>query len=97
MSITTTPASWLTANRAYLDAELQRLRLLLHRRVLWLRQQWQQDPLQNYTGLVISEAQADWLLAGEDREAEAQFYGDDAQAIALTRSITEVERRLADR
>ena len=57
--------SWAAASKAYLDAELQRLRLLLRRRVLWLRHQWQHDSLQNCQGWVISEAQADWLLTGQ--------------------------------
>jgi hypothetical protein len=50
---------WLEANQTYLDAEMRRLRLLLQRRVLWLRRLWRHDPLENYKGLVISEVQAD--------------------------------------
>ena len=96
-TITRTPVlNWAQANQAYLDTELQLLRLLLQRRVLWLRRQWQHDPLQNYQGLVISDAQADWLLAGEDREAEACFYREDPEAAAISRSIAEMERELSD-
>ncbi len=84
------------ANQAYLARELRRLRLLLQRRVLWLRQQWQHDPLQSYQGLMISEAQADWLLAGEDRQAEARFYQENPEAAAISQSIAEVERDLAE-
>jgi SpoVK/Ycf46/Vps4 family AAA+-type ATPase len=86
--------SWVAASQAHLDAELQRLRLLLQRRVLWLRCQWQQDPLQNCQGWVISETQADWLLAGEDREAEALFYQQNPEAAAIGQSIAEVERQI---
>ena len=87
--------NWLAVNQAYLDGELRLLRLLLQRRVLWLRRQWQHDPLQNYQGLVISDAQADWLLAGEDRQAEARFYREDPEAAAISQSIAETERELA--
>jgi winged helix domain-containing protein/ATPase family protein associated with various cellular activities (AAA) len=90
-----TELTWVAANQAYLDAELQCLRLLLQRRVLWLRRQWKHDPLQNYQGQVISEAQADWLLAGENTQTEARFYRDDTQAATISRSIIELERDLA--
>ncbi len=90
-----TEVTWVAANQAYLDAELQRLQLLLQRRVLWLRRQWKHDPLQNYQGQVISEAQADWLLAGENTQTEARFYRDDTQAVTISRSIIELERDLA--
>ena len=62
--------TWAEANRACLDRQLQRLRLLLQRRVLWLRKHWRQDELQPLRGVVVSEAQADWLLSGEDLAAE---------------------------
>ena len=88
-------SSWQKANYAYVEAELKRLRLLLQRRVRWLRQQWHQDPLQSYQGLVISDAQADWLLLGEHRQAEARFYREDPEAAQLGRSIAELGRHLA--
>ena len=53
-----TLADWRETNRAYLKAALRRIRLLLQRRVLWLRQLWKQDPLQGYQGMV-------WLIAWE--------------------------------
>ena len=92
---TRTPAlDWAQVNRAYLNGELHRLRLLLQRRVLWLRRQWQQNSLPNYQGMLISEAQADWLLAGEDRQVEARFYREDPEAAAISRATAEVEREL---
>lgn len=90
----TAVSTWAEANRCFLDTEEQRLRLLLQRRVLWLRRQWRHDPVQAYQGQVISEVQADWLLTGEDRRAEACFYQEDAEAAKLTRSIAEVESEL---
>ncbi len=87
--------SWAEANQSYLNGEWQRLRLLLQRRVLWLRGQWRHDPLQNYQAMVISEEQADWLLAGEDRQAEARFYQENLQAAAIGQSIAGMEQELA--
>jgi len=89
--------SWPEAHRAYLDAELRALRLRLHRRILWLRRQWQHDPLQAYQGLVISDAQADGLLAGEDAAAAAVFYREDAAAAALGAALAAAERAAAER
>ena len=88
---------WTRANRDGLLLELDRLRLVLHRRVLWLRMQWAEEPLplQPYRGMVISDAQADRLLAGEDRPAETRFYQDHQEAIELGRRIAEVEHRAA--
>ena len=76
----TSESHWQEANQTFLDGEMRRLRLLLQRRVHWLRRLWRHDPLENYQGLVISEAQADWLLAGEDHQAEALFYQEDLEA-----------------
>ena len=91
-----TPESrWQEANQTYLNHEMWRLRLLLQRRVLWLRRLWRHDPLENYQGLVISEAQADWLLAGEDRHTEARFYREDPKAKEIGRAIDELEKELA--
>ncbi len=78
---------WLVANRRYVEAELHRLRLLLRRRVLWLRRVWNQDPLQSYQGLVISESQAASLLTGEDVRAERRFCETDPEAVKVTEEI----------
>ena len=86
---------WSLANQRYLNGELRRLRLILQRRVLWLRRQWRRDQLQNYQSLVISDARADLLLRGEERQAEARFYAEDAEAVAVSRAIAETEEDLA--
>jgi SpoVK/Ycf46/Vps4 family AAA+-type ATPase len=86
---------WQEANEAYLAVQMRRLRLLVRRRVLWLRSQWQHDPLQNYQGMVVGEAEADRLLAGEDREAEIRFQRENPEAAAISRSIDDSERELA--
>lgn len=76
-------ASWHQANYCYLQGELRRLRLLLQRRVLWLRRQWKQDSLQTYQGLVISDAQVDRLFAGENRQAESLFIARTVEPLQL--------------
>jgi SpoVK/Ycf46/Vps4 family AAA+-type ATPase len=83
--------SWEEANWSCLQMELKRLRLLLHRRILWLRRQWKHDPLQEYQGLVISDAHADWLISGEDHQAEAQFYDEDKNASTVSKAIGNIE------
>ena len=90
------PAAWADANRAYLGLRARELRLLLHRRVLWLRKQWGRDPLQGYHGLVISDAEADTLLVADadDRAAEARFHRRDPEARSLATHLTAVQREI---
>ena len=89
--------SWDEAHRAWLEAELRALRSRLHRRVLWLRRQWKHDPLQAYQGLVISDAQADGLLVGDDPRAEEIFQREDPEAAPLGREIEAAESEAASR
>ena len=63
------------ANRRHLEREVDRLRLLLHRRVLWLRERWGEA--------ATPEELADRALEDEDREAEQAFYRDDPRAAEL--------------
>lgn len=90
----TTAESWVRANRKYLQDELRRLRLLLRRRVLWMRRIWERDPLSNSRGIVISDALADRLVRGFDAEEEAAFYCDDAECLAIAEALNEVEAQL---
>lgn len=83
------------ADYQYLSKQLQRLRLLLKRRALWLRSQWADDSLQGYQGLVISDTKADWLLAGEDRSAEELFYSQDPAASEIGKALAELEPEMA--
>jgi hypothetical protein len=91
--VSSAPASWAEANRASLDLRLRGLRLRLHRRILWLRKQWGRDPLQGYHGLVISDAEADGLLASaaDDRAAEARFRLHDPETKALSTCLDDVQ------
>jgi len=86
---------WKRVNREHLAAELARLRILLHRRALWLRERWTHDAAEDYVAWRISRAQADALLEGEDPAAEAAFYSSDAGAVELGRALSEAEAHAA--
>src|SRR5271157_3818727 len=88
---------WKLDNSALLAAEMTRLRLLLRRRVLWLSSQWSHEAAQDYLACKISDAQADWLLGGEDRKSEAAFYSTDSEALQLTASLQRLEDSIAER
>ena len=80
--------TWMQENRACVSRQLQWVRALLGRRVLWLRHTWTHQSLH---GVAISDAEADWLLAGEDRNAEAVFYATDPAAVAATATLHAAE------
>jgi len=65
---------WLQANETYLDLWMRYLRLLVQRRIVWLRSRGRGDPLEGYRSVVISEAEVDRLSIGEGRQAEIDFY-----------------------
>src|SRR5262249_14656508 len=75
---------WRSANSRYLATEMERLRLLLHRRVLWLRRHWKRALTQNYMGWAISDHEADILLLAKDKQAEFDFYDTDPEAQKLS-------------
>lgn len=90
--------NWAKENQAYLESQLDLLRLLLQRKSLWLRHQWKDDPLQTYKGMVISDVQADRLLANNNNaQAEYQFYRDDSEGSTLTKSIADMNNELDER
>lgn len=88
--------SWFEANSDYTRGYLEWLRAILHRRVLWLRRQWQHNPLHNYQIQVISDDQADWLLAGEDYLAEQRFYREESDAQKITQAIEKAKQELEE-
>ena len=90
----TEPSRWKRANREHLEAEIARLRVLLHRRALWLRRHWGHDSPHDDMTYRISEAQADSLLHGEDAAAKASFYTTDPDAVALGSLLASVEARI---
>ena len=87
-------ASWHEANYRYLHAELERLRLVLKRHARWLRQEWDADPIADYHAAAVSDAQADRLLAPEDRAREQRFWREDQEAARITQAIAAAEREL---
>lgn len=82
------------ANQDYLATSLEWLRLILHRRILWLRQQWRHNPLQNFQMQVISDDQADWLLSSEDVSAELRFYQEDSSAKHISHDILNLKQKM---
>lgn len=88
--------SWAEANDAYLETELRRLRLLFARKVRWLRRNWQSDPISNNHSIVISDFAADRLLTRDETE-ELRFYQDDAESVAITAALNDIEADLANR
>jgi hypothetical protein len=82
-------------NRAYLGQELERLRLMLRRRALWVRHRLAADPLAEHRAAIVSDAQADSVAAGAERAAEAAFRRDDPQSGALGEQIRGADAALA--
>ena len=76
-----------TEYQALLELELDRLRLVVRRRIMWLRARWGSDPLASHVALVVSDERADGLARGEDREAECAFADEHEPAAALTEEI----------
>jgi len=90
-----TEEEWRSANAAYLAAEMERLRLLLRRRVLWLRKQWRRDSPQSYLGWAITDHETDMLLAGGIRQAELAFHDSDPEAREAARLLDKIFVRLS--
>ncbi|NBF39489.1 MAG: AAA family ATPase [Spirochaetes bacterium] len=85
---------WASLNRRYLDTALDRLRLLLHRKVVWLRSIWEDDPLAGYEGTVVSDARADRALFAPSDDAEHAFYRKDERANEITGDLQRVRQAL---
>lgn len=99
MNSVTTPGAkaalaWSAANDHYLTLQIQRLRLRLQRRILWLRTQWRHNPIREAAAQIISEAHADWLLQGEDPVAAQTFYAHDEAARALAAQMQRCEEQI---
>jgi len=94
-----TGQTWQAANLAYLDAELSRLRLLLQLRVLWLRRVWKRDLAQefsNFSGHVITDADADHALQPVSADEESRFYEHDESALSIMRLLREQQTRIQE-
>ena len=79
-----------------LGLELERVRLLVRRRMLWLRASWDDDPLRGGGRFLVSDAQADSLAAPPDPGAESAFYREHGPAVALSEAIFALERELEE-
>ena len=79
----------------YFQIELARLRALLKRRVLWLRQQWPHSPAQEALDGIVGDRHADWLLADTDGDAEQRFYLENPAAEELTARATALKDDVA--
>ena len=82
------------ANAHYLASEMERLRLLLRRRILWLRKLWQREAPQEHPGWAITDHETDLLLLGNERDAELAFYRDDSDAQQITRLIQQLSAQI---
>src|SRR5579864_3099182 len=95
-------AEWQRANAAYFDHHLQRLRLLLHRRALWLRSRWtceerRHRDLDSLEGMVIRDETADRLFQPAVVEETLAFYRENRPALDLGQEIDQAESDLVSR
>ena len=74
---------------------MERLRLMLRRRVLWLRRHWQRETKPDSMGWAISDDEADVLLLANDGREELSFYQSDPEALSLGESMREVSRQIS--
>ena len=90
-----TEPRWQQMNAAHLAAHLRRLRLLLDRRIRFLRTRWPGDDEDLRNPMVIRDATAERLLLEEDPAEAVAFYEHDEQALEAGQSIQHLERELA--
>jgi hypothetical protein len=86
---------WMAANAAYLSVEMARIRLLLRRRILWLRKQWKKEASGEYSGWAISDQEAFALLDGNNAQEEEAFYQTDPDAREITIALAETSQQLS--
>jgi hypothetical protein len=84
------PTTWMMENEAYLQLKLERLRLVIERRVAWLRTHgWSDDAMRDYQHLVVSDAQVDRMLLPAHRGAQ-----DHHDSAAIDAAIAELNVRM---
>lgn len=85
------------ANAEYLQLELSKLKTLIHRRILWQRNLWNDEKLDRYRGFVISDSQVDAILQNDaDLGKEQEFYESDAEAQKLSKKIGDLIEKIRD-
>lgn len=93
----TSETAWQQVNFEYLTGQLQRIRMRLERRILWLRHRWGSDrPVAFPQGVAIVDAAADLLLQPETISAMEHFFANDPQAVALIEKIQQIEALIED-
>src|SRR5262245_61000341 len=89
--------AWQQANFEYLTGQLQRVRMLLERHILWLRHRWgRARGVEFPQGVAISDSAADVLLEAETISRTREFFTSDPQAAALDENIRQIEELLED-
>jgi AAA+ superfamily predicted ATPase len=93
----TSETAWQQVNFEYLTGQLQRLRMRLERRILWLRHRWGSTRTVPFPqGVAIVDAAADMLLQAETITAMEEFFANDPQAVALSEKIQQIEVLIDD-
>ena len=100
MSATTntwSESAWQQVNFEYLTGQLQRIRMLLERRILWLRYRWgTARGVELPQAVAITDAAADLLLVTETITSMREFFASDPDCATLTERILELEKLLAE-
>jgi SpoVK/Ycf46/Vps4 family AAA+-type ATPase len=97
-------AAWQQANLDYLNGHTHRLRLLLARRILWLRARWHEEgrPASSQgapellPSAAITDAAADVLLRSEGISAMQEFFSSDPEASAISSNLEQLEALLQE-
>jgi hypothetical protein len=89
-----TGEQWISANSVYLETQMDRLRLLVRLRLLWLRRRWRRDAQTSPLSWAISDREAELLLKPSDSREEQEFYSSDDAAREISSAIAEVEGSL---
>ena len=95
MTAAATPLNFAQCIGAQLASECKRMRLLLRRRVLFLRSQWAEAKATE-PGIYVGDAQADRLLKDDAYASEWRFYEEDAKAREIGRELAVVEREFQE-
>ena len=94
-AVSMTGQEWGLANRQYVLAEMERLRLLLRRHILWLRRNWQRGESGAYAGWAVSDREADMLLSPNSFAERDTFFKCDGEARVISSALAELGAQLS--
>ena len=102
MNLNTSIAYWadLSWRKAFAEQqadELLRLRLLLQRRIGWLRFRLGREPLEGRGDVVITDGQVRTALQPPNPAAEYEFYLSDSESSGLGTAVANMEAQLGER